>query len=54
MIPGLGIFTRTILFIGLVYLTWKGIRRHTKVYFIILFNAVFLVAVFWLFSTLKN
>ena len=53
MIAGIGIFLWACFFVGLTYTMWRSIEGYSKVYLLIVFDALFLVGVFVLFPYLN-
>jgi hypothetical protein len=43
-----------IVFFASSYLTWRATQHQIKVYLLILYNAIFLVGVFWLYPILES
>jgi len=54
MIAMLGLLAWTALFMLVCYVSWTKIILHIKVYLLIIYNAVYLTGVFYLFPYLKN
>jgi hypothetical protein len=43
-----------LLFVAVTALTWRATEHQVKVYLLILYNAIFLSGVFWLYPILKS
>ncbi|MGA7878157.1 MAG: hypothetical protein WCA08_21035 [Desulfoferrobacter sp.] len=54
MIIAVGLLLWTALMIFLAYLSWTKTERHSKVYLLVVYNAIFLVGVFCIFPLLKK
>lgn len=54
MIPMMGMLLWTLSAVAIGYIFWKGMVPHTKVYLLIIYNAIFLIGAFILFPFLKS
>lgn len=54
MIPFVGLLSWTLLILAVTYISWTKIGHHLKIYLLILYSAILLTGVFWIFPFLKN